>query len=72
MLDMVLEVGDAKITYGKFIENLFDFVVIAFVIFWMVKVINHFRRKQEAEPQAAPPPRDVQLLEEIRDLLKRK
>jgi len=70
--DLVLEVGDAKITYGKFVENLIDFVVIALVIFWMVKVINHFRRKQEAEPQAAPPPRDVQLLEEIRDLLKRK
>jgi len=70
--DLVLEVGEAKITYGKFLENLIDFVVIAFVIFWMVKIINHFRRKQEAEPQAAPPPRDVQLLEEIRDLLKRK
>jgi large conductance mechanosensitive channel len=70
--DLVLEVGDAKITYGKFLENLIDFVVIALVIFWMVKIINHFRRKQEAEPQAAPPPRDVQLLEEIRDLLKRK
>ena len=70
--DLVLEVGDAKITYGKFVENVIDFVVIALVIFWMVKIINHFRRKQEAEPQAAPPPRDVQLLEEIRDLLKRK
>ena len=70
--DLVLEVGDAKITYGKFIENVIDFVVIALVIFWMVKVINHFRRKQEAEPQAAPPPRQEQLLEEIRDLLKRK
>ena len=70
--DLVLEVGDAKVAYGKFLENLIDFVVIAFVIFWMVKVINHFRRKQEKEPQAAPPPRQEQLLEEIRDLLKRK
>jgi large conductance mechanosensitive channel len=70
--DLVLEVGDAKITYGKFLGNVIDFAIIAFVIFWMVKLINHFRRKQEAEPQAAPPPRDVQLLEEIRDLLKRK
>ena len=44
---------------------------VTFVIFWMVKVINHFRRKAEHEPdKAAPPPRDVQLLEEIRDLLK--
>ncbi|MBW8906628.1 MAG: large-conductance mechanosensitive channel protein MscL [Betaproteobacteria bacterium] len=70
--DLVLEVGEAQITYGKFLQNVIDFVVIAWVIFLMVKAINHFRRKQEAEPPAAPPPRDVQLLEEIRDLLKRK
>ena len=69
--DLVLEVGEAKITYGKFLENVIDFLVIALVIFLMVKAINHFRRKQEKEPQAAPPPRDVQLLEEIRDLLKK-
>ena len=70
--DLVLEVGEAQITYGKFLQNVIDFVVIAWVIFLMVKTINHFRRKQEAEPPAAPPPRDVQLLEEIRDLLKKK
>jgi large conductance mechanosensitive channel len=70
--DLVLTVGDAEITYGKFLQNLLDFIIVAFVIFWMVKVINHFRRKQEAEPRAAPPPRQEQLLEEIRDLLKRK
>ena len=70
--DLVLEVGEAQITYGKFLQNVIDFVIIAWVIFLMVKVINHFRRKQEAEPPAAPPPREVQLLEEIRDLLKRK
>ena len=70
--DLVLAVGEAQITYGKFLQNVIDFVVIAWVIFLMVKTINHFRRKQEAEPPAAPPPRDVQLLEEIRDLLKSK
>ena len=70
--DLVLEVGEAQITYGKFLQNVIDFVVIAWVIFLMVKTINHFRRKQEAEPPAAPPPREVQLLEEIRDLLKSK
>jgi large conductance mechanosensitive channel len=69
--DLVIEVGDAQVTYGKFIENVIDFVVIAFVIFLMVKAINHFRRQQETKPQAAPP-RQEQLLEEIRDLLKRK
>ena len=70
--DLVLDVGEAQITYGKFLQNVIDFVVIAWVIFLMVKAINHFRRKQEAEPPAAPPPREVQLLEEIRDLLKKK
>ena len=70
--DMVIEVGDAQITYGKFLQNVVDFIIIAFVIFLMVKVINHFRRQQEKEPKAAPPPRQEQLLEEIRDLLKRK
>ena len=68
--DLVLEFGDAQITYGKFVENLIDFIVIAFVIFMMVKLINRFRRQEE--PKAAPPPRQEQLLEEIRDLLKRK
>ena len=68
--DLVLEFGDAQITYGKFIENLIDFIVIAFVIFMMVKLINRFRRQEE--PKAAPPPRQEQLLEEIRDLLRRK
>jgi large conductance mechanosensitive channel len=70
--DLVFEVGDAQVTYGKFIQNVIDFVVIAWVIFLMIKVINHFRRQEQKEPQAAPPPRQEQLLEEIRDLLKRK
>ena len=70
--DLVWQVGDAQITYGKFIENVLDFFVIAFVIFLMVKAINHFRRKAEEEPKAAPPPRQEELLEEIRDLLKQR
>ena len=70
--DLVWEVGDAQVAYGKFLQNVVDFVIIAFVIFLMVKVINHFRRKQEKEPDTAPPPRQERLLEEIRDLLKKK
>jgi large conductance mechanosensitive channel len=45
-----------------------DFAIIAWVVFLALKAINRFRRKEEATPAA--PPRDVQLLEEIRDLLK--
>ena len=70
--DLVIEVGDAQVTYGKFIQNVVDFVIIALVIFLMVKVINHYRRREEKEPPAAPPPRQEQLLEEIRDLLKKR
>jgi large conductance mechanosensitive channel len=70
--DLVWEVGNAKITYGKFIENVLDFIIVAWVIFIMVKVINRVRRKQEDQPSAAPPPRQELLLEEIRDLLKKR
>ena len=70
--DLVFQWGEAQITYGKFLQNVVDFIIIALVIFMMVKAINHFRRKAEKEPPAAPPPREVQLLEEIRDLLKQK
>src|SRR5579859_6550941 len=55
--DLVFEVGDAQITYGKFLQNVVDFVIIALVIFMMVKAINHLRRKSEKEAPAAPPPR---------------
>ena len=70
--DLVWQVGDAKIGYGKFIQNIVDFVIIALAIFFAVKLINHFRRKEEDKPPAAPPPRQEKLLEEIRDLLKLK
>ena len=70
--NLVIQIGDAKITYGKFIQNVVDFVIIALVIFLMVKMINHYRRKAEKETPAAPPPREEKLLEEIRDLLKKK
>jgi len=63
-------VGGAVIAYGKFIQSIVDFLIIAASVFVAVKVVNHMRRKEEKEPQKAPPPRDVQLLEEIRDLLK--
>jgi large conductance mechanosensitive channel len=68
---LALQVGDAKILYGKFIQTCVDFVIIAASIFVAVKVINALRRKDEEKPAAAPPPRQEKLLEEIRDLLKR-
>ena len=67
---LMIQVGDAKIMYGKFLQMCLDFVIIAAAIFLAVKVLNHLRRKEEAKP--APPPRQEQLLEEIRDLLKKR
>ncbi|NLH12529.1 MAG: large-conductance mechanosensitive channel protein MscL [Holophagae bacterium] len=57
--------------YGMFIQQIVDFIIIAFVIFLMIKGMNKLRRKQEEAPAAPPaPPRQEVLLEEIRDLLK--
>ena len=64
--NLFLQAGAAKITYGKFIQTCVDFVIITASIFVAVKLINHFRRKAET----GAPPRQEQLLEEIRDLLK--
>jgi len=67
---LAVQIGGAKLTYGKFIQTCVDFVIIAAAIFLAVKLIHHFRRKAEKEPPASPPPRQEKLLEEIRDLLK--
>ena len=68
---LALQVREAKIQYGKFLQTCVDFVIIAWAIFLAVKLINRLKR---AEPPPAPPtpPRQEQLLEEIRDLLKQK
>jgi len=59
------------INYGKFITVLISFVIVAWVIFLLVKTINRMKRKQEAAPAAAPEvPADIKLLTEIRDALK--
>lgn len=57
---------------GKFIAAVISFLVIAFILFIIVRLINKARRKQETQPAApAPPPEDIKLLMEIRDLLKK-
>jgi large conductance mechanosensitive channel len=68
LASLSIQVGSSKIMYGNFIQNCVDFVIIAAAIFLAVKLINRFRRKEEAAPAA--PPRQEKLLEEIRDLLK--
>ena len=62
------------LNYGNFLQSTFDFLIIAFSIFMFIKLINKLsRKKEEAQPATPPaPPADVQLLTEIRDLLKEK
>ncbi len=63
----------AVLAYGSFITVLINFLILAWIIFLMVKGVNALRsqveRKEEKVTEAAPPPADVQLLTEIRDLL---
>lgn len=69
--DLTLSVGGAVITYGNFIQTVLNFVILAFVVFCMVKAVNrvaHTQKKEEAPPPA--PSHEEKLLTEIRDLLK--
>ena len=57
--------------YGVFIQNVFDFVIVAFAIFMAIKVINRLNRQKKEEAKAPPAPgKEEVLLTEIRDLLK--
>ena len=59
--------------YGKFIQSIVDFIIIAFAIFMLIKAMNAVKKKEEAKPAEAPkPPAQEVLLTEIRDLLKRR
>ena len=66
------EVAAVTMNYGKFIQTVIDFTIIAFVIFIAVKAINSLKKKEEAAPSAPPKPSNEEvLLAEIRDLLKK-
>lgn len=67
-------VAEAAVYYGNFIQNVVNFLLVAIVIFSVIKAINHFRRKKEKteqEPVSEEIPEDIKLLREIRDLLKK-
>lgn len=73
-IDALKKAGVPVLAWGNFVTVAVNFVILAFVIFLLVQQINRLRRRDEekkagaAEP--APPPEDVQVLREIRDLLK--
>ena len=70
---LAVKIGTATIKYGKFLQTCLDFLIIAWAVFLMVKAVNRLRREEPAAPAAPPaPPKQEVLLEEIRDLLKKR
>ena len=69
-------IGSAEILVGNFIQAIFNFIILAFVVFCMVKALNNLHKKKEEEPAAPPAPpepsKEEVLLAEIRDLLAKK
>lgn len=60
---------EVAIKWGAFLTAVIDFVIVAFVMFMIIKAINSMKKKEEAAPAATP--EDIQLLREIRDALKK-
>lgn len=73
-LAIVLKEGAEPVLlkYGVFINTIIDFIIIAFVLFLVVKGINRLKKKEEAAPPAPEPSNEEKLLTEIRDILKLK
>ena len=75
--DMSIMVGNAAIGYGAFIQAIIDFLLIAWFLFMIIKALNKAKaavekEKEEAPAEPEPTPADIELLTEIRDLLKEK
>jgi large conductance mechanosensitive channel len=66
---LTITIGSAVIAYGLFIQALINFLIIAFVVFLIVRTMNRMKKLQPVAPPE--PPQDVILLGEIRDLLKK-
>jgi large conductance mechanosensitive channel len=60
-----------SLNYGVFINTVIDFAIVAFVIFMVIKGMNRLKRKEEEKPKEEKHPTQVELLVEIRDLLKK-
>ncbi|MBQ8562365.1 MAG: large conductance mechanosensitive channel protein MscL [Firmicutes bacterium] len=70
---IVIQVGSAQLMVGNFIQAIITFLLTALALFLIMKAFNSFKKKEEAKPATpAAPPADIQLLTEIRDLLKNK
>jgi len=63
--------GEVAVLYGDFLTNVIDFIIVAFVMFMIVKGVNRMKRKEEPAPEAPKGPTQEELLMEIRDELKK-
>ena len=66
------EAGLNILHYGNFLTIFINFVLLAWVVFWLVKLMNKMRRKEEEAPAPEATPEDIELLREIRDELKKR
>ncbi|WP_180021397.1 large conductance mechanosensitive channel protein MscL [Acinetobacter sp. YH16044] len=66
------DAGLNVLAYGNFLTILINFLLLAWVVFWLVKLMNKVRRQKVEEPAPEATPEDIELLREIRDELKRK
>ena len=74
--DLSVVVGTATLKYGVFLQNVINFLIVAFVVFCVIKALNTMKAKvvkkaEEAPAEPEPIPEDIALLTEIRDLLKK-
>lgn len=65
------KVGEVAVLYGEFLTNVIDFIIVAFVMFMVVKGVNKMKKKEEEAPAAPAGPTQEELLMEIRDALKK-
>ena len=71
MNDAGEKVGEVAVLWGEFVTNVIDFVIVAFVMFMIVKGVNKMKKKEEPAPEAPKGPTTEELLVEIRDALKK-
>ncbi|WP_217633407.1 large conductance mechanosensitive channel protein MscL [Lutibacter oricola] len=65
-------VGEVAVLYGDFLTNIIDFIIVAFVMFLVVKGVNKLKKEEEPAPEEPKGPTQEELLSEIRDLLSKK
>ncbi len=67
-----ITIGSSSIKYGLFMQSIVDFIIVAFCVFLMIQQLQRLKKKEDATPTIPPPPsKEVLLLTEIRDLLKK-